>query len=240
MSQSSIEIKGVNDALLVTVPDGAWSDVAPQLVQHLEEQQSFLTGAQIILQLNERDLGAVEIGKLCETFDALELDLWGVLSSSLHTESAAQSFGLQTQLAKPELPPLESDPEPDDLDANCRFVTTSLRSGHEIDFDGHVVIFGDVKVGAQVIATGSIMVWGRLQGTAVAGADGDLSAVICALDLSPRQLNIAGILARAPERDGTPEPEMAYIKDGQILADPWANPNSAVAPKKKRGWLFGR
>ncbi len=240
MSQSSIEIKGVNDALLVTVPSGAWSDVSPQLVQHLEEQKGFLTGAQIILQLNDRELGAVEVGKLCETFDTLELDLWGILSSSLYTESAAKSFGLQTELAKPELPPLESDPEPDSLDANCRFVNATLRSGNEIDFDGHVVVLGDVKKGAQIIATGSIVVWGRLQGTAVAGADGDESAVICALDLSPRQLNIAGILARAPERDGTPEPEMAYIKDGQILADPWINPSSPAVPKKKRGWLFGR
>ncbi len=240
MSQTSIEIKGVKDGLLVTVPDGPWDDVGPLLFQHLEEQQSFLTGAQIILQLHQRQLGAVELGKLSEKFADLDLNLWTVLSESAHTESAARSYGLETSLPVAELPPLETDPEPDSLDPNCRFVGATLRGGQEIDFDGNVVILGDIKVGARVIATGSIVVWGRLQGTAIAGAEGDESAVICALDLSPRQLNIAGFLARAPERDGAPEPEMACIKDGQIVAEPWVSLASTATLKKKRSWFFGR
>jgi septum site-determining protein MinC len=55
-----------------------------------------------------------------------------------------------------------------------------------------------------------------------AGAAGDESAVVCALDLAPAQLRIAGQIALSPERKGDPKPEVARIRDGQLVAEPWA------------------
>jgi septum site-determining protein MinC len=54
-----------------------------------------------------------------------------------------------------------------------------------------------------------------------AGAEGDEEAVVCALDLSPTQLRIAGQIALAPKRRGKPQPEMARLKNGQVVAEPW-------------------
>ena len=63
------------------------------------------------------------------------------------------------------------------------------------------------------------MVWGRLRGMVHAGAGGNESAVICALDLAPTQLLIAGAIAITPQRRGKCLPEMARIVDGRVVAE---------------------
>jgi septum site-determining protein MinC len=64
-------------------------------------------------------------------------------------------------------------------------------------------------------------VWGRVRGTVQAGSEGDVTAMICALDLAPTQLRIANAIATSPKRRGKPEPEIAKMKDGQIVAERW-------------------
>ena len=48
----------------------------------------------------------------------------------------------------------------------------SLRSGQRVEHDGDVLIIGHVNDGAEVFASGSICIWGRLKGIAHAGLDG--------------------------------------------------------------------
>ena len=55
-----------------------------------------------------------------------------------------------------------------------------------------------------------------------AGALGDASAVICALELNPTQLRIADQIAVAPDSGPARAPETAAIRNGQIVAEPWA------------------
>jgi len=92
------------------------------------------------------------------------------------------------------------------------------------------VVIGDVNPGAEIIAGGDIVVWGRLRGVAHAGAAGDTAAVVCALDLSPTQLRIADSIAISPGRQREPRPEMARLKDGQIIAERWQVNRWAMAP----------
>ncbi len=81
---------------------------------------------------------------------------------------------------------------------------------------------GDVNPGAEIIAAGSVVVWGRLRGLVHAGALGDVEAVICALELNPTQLRIADAIAIAPdERRAGVTPEKAAIRQGQIEARAW-------------------
>ena len=102
-------------------------------------------------------------------------------------------------------------------------VRRTLRSGQVVQHPGHVVVIGDVNPGAEIIAGGDIVVWGKLRGIVHAGATGDDGAVVCALSLTPLQLRIGNHIARAPEgREGLPErPEMASVQDGEIVAEPW-------------------
>lgn len=102
-------------------------------------------------------------------------------------------------------------------------VRRTLRSGQVVQHPGHVVVIGDVNPGAEIIAGGDVVVWGKLRGIVHAGATGDDGAVVCALSLAPLQLRIGSHIARAPEgREDLPQrPEMASVQDGEIVAEPW-------------------
>jgi septum formation inhibitor MinC len=102
-----------------------------------------------------------------------------------------------------------------------RLVIGPVRSGVILDHEGHVIVFGDVNPGAEVRATGNIIVLGRLRGTAHAGIGQD-SGFILALRLEPQQLRIGRMVARAADSD-TPasDAEIAHITSGGILVEPY-------------------
>lgn len=93
-----------------------------------------------------------------------------------------------------------------------------VRSGVILDHLGHLIIFGDVNPGAEVRATGNIVVLGRLRGTAHAGI-GVETGFILALRLEPQQLRIGRKVARAADSDKpASEPEIAYhAGDGVVV-----------------------
>jgi septum site-determining protein MinC len=81
---------------------------------------------------------------------------------------------------------------------------------------------GDVNAGAEIIANGNVIVWGRVRGVIHAGAKGDRSAVICALDLSATQLRIADEVSAALKPQKDPKPEIASINaEGRLQAELW-------------------
>ncbi|HEV3090228.1 MAG TPA: septum site-determining protein MinC [Candidatus Cybelea sp.] len=95
----------------------------------------------------------------------------------------------------------------------------TLRGGQVLHHTGNIVVVGDVNPGAELVATGDIVVFGRLAGIAHAGAQGDAEARIYALDLAPTQLRIATCIAAEGEkkRRGAPVPEAAVAQDGRIV-----------------------
>jgi septum site-determining protein MinC len=102
-------------------------------------------------------------------------------------------------------------------------VRRTLRSGQAIQHPGHVVVIGDVNPGAEVVAAGDVVVWGRLRGLVHAGAMGDDEALVCALRLTPTQLRIGNHIARPPdqERQDDRPPEMARVQGNRIVVEPW-------------------
>lgn len=97
----------------------------------------------------------------------------------------------------------------------------TLRSGDHRHVEGSLLVLGDVNPGAQIRATGHVLVWGRLRGTVHAGCMGDRAASIVALHLHPLQLRIADQVARGPAE---PPPgglaERAHLVNGRIQIDP--------------------
>ncbi|HEY6486986.1 MAG TPA: septum site-determining protein MinC [Candidatus Cybelea sp.] len=95
---------------------------------------------------------------------------------------------------------------------------STMRGGQVLHHTGNIVVVGDVNPGAELIATGDILVFGRLGGIAHAGAQGDESARIYALDLSPTQLRIATFIAADAEskRSRPAVAEAALVRDGRI------------------------
>jgi len=100
-------------------------------------------------------------------------------------------------------------------------VQRTLRSGFKISYQGHVIVMGDVNPGAEIIAGGNVMVWGRLRGVVHAGAEGNEKAVVCALDMEPTQLRIGSLIAVTPKKTGKHQPEIASVQNGQVVAESW-------------------
>ncbi|MHB1293443.1 MAG: septum site-determining protein MinC [Anaerolineae bacterium] len=98
-----------------------------------------------------------------------------------------------------------------------------VRSGQVVRHPGHVVVLGDINAGGEVIAGGDVVVWGRLRGIVHAGAGGDASAVVCALDLAPMQLRIGATVARPGDDDRAKRsyPEVASLRGEAIVVEPW-------------------
>jgi len=172
-----------------------------------------------VLDVGEHVLKVAELSALRDLLSDRSISLWAVLSESPTTEQTAQNLGLATRISKPR--PEEVRQVTEVRDDTALWIRQTVRSGTRIEFPSHVVVLGDVNPGAEIISGGSVIVWGRLRGVVHAGAGGDQKAVVCALELSPTQLRIAGVIAVSPKREGKRQPEFAFLKDGQLLAEPW-------------------
>jgi septum site-determining protein MinC len=224
----TVQIKGIREGLLVTLGDGDWEEIQQALLEQLDQQTEFLRGARLAIDVGNLALKATEMGRLRSEILDRQLTLWAVISDSPTTIQTAQTLGLATRLTKPrpELTIAKLDTSLHGGEQAVLFHRT-LRSGFSIETPGHVIIIGDVNPGAEVIAGGNILVWGRLRGMAHAGAEGNQQAIVCALDLSPTQLRIAGKISVTPQRRGKSQPEMARLQNDQVIAEPWD-------PKKTR------
>jgi septum site-determining protein MinC len=219
--RQTIQIKGLKDGLLVSLGEGAWPDLEAILLQTIDERAAFFKGARVALDVGNHVMHAAVLGALRDRLSGKGIILWAVVSNSPVTEQNAQVLGLATRLSIPRpertIKPLDTNLEGE----GAIFVQRTLRSGFKVSHRGHIIVIGDVNPGAEVIAGGNVVVWGRLRGVVHAGADGDESAVVCALELEPVQLRIATLMAVLPKRKGKAGPETARIINGQLTAEPW-------------------
>ena len=101
-------------------------------------------------------------------------------------------------------------------------VQRTLRSGQNLHYDGNVVVMGDVNPGAEVVASGHVLVMGALRGMVHAGATGEEEATVTALHLAPTQLRIASHITRPPDGSGdelSKQPETARIKNDAVIIE---------------------
>jgi septum site-determining protein MinC len=144
-----------------------------------------------------------------------------VITNSRESRNAARSAGLHARVAPPSGAPNVHAAASHESEATL--ITRTVRSGQVVRHQGHITLIGDVNPGAEVIAGGSVVVWGRLRGMVHAGALGDDRALICALELRPTQLRIANLIARTPEEASgpPPAPEVARIDEQHIVVEAW-------------------
>ena len=114
-----------------------------------------------------------------------------------------------------------SEPAPAVPGVDALLITRTVRSGQVVRHSGHITLIGDVNPGGELIAGGSVIVWGRLRGFVHAGALGNTEAVVCAIELRPTQLRIAEQIAAGPGGSRHTPPEVARIEGGQIVVEPW-------------------
>lgn len=227
MQEQIVAIKGIKDGLLISLsPTEEWLAITSDLASRIDQQSSFFAGARITVDLGERPVPKHELGSLKALLERRGLTLWVVLSDSQTTLDAAQALDLKTSTANP-VPGREAsegtETSPEEDSTPGVLIRRTLRSGRTVHSNGHVVILGDVNPGAEIIATGDVIVWGKLRGNVHAGADGDESAIVCALDMNPNQLRIGRYITTSPpDNRRKPKPEVASVRAGQIVVETWA------------------
>jgi septum site-determining protein MinC len=214
----NVALKGTSDGLTITIGSGGWGPIVKQIEEMLNERVAFFKGGRVSISVGERLLDTEQLQALGALLAEQQMTLWSVQCEAPETRAVVRSLGLEVPTTDgPISTPAESEP------MTTLTIRRTLRSGQNVEHAGNVVIIGDVNPGARVAAGGHIIVWGKLRGTAHAGAVSDVDAFVCALDLSPMQLIIGQVISRAPAGEYPEQimPEIAYVQNGQIIAEAW-------------------
>ncbi|HAN45481.1 MAG TPA: septum site-determining protein MinC [Cyanobacteria bacterium UBA8156] len=181
-----------------------WQEMLTQLGQMLGLGE-YPAGLAVCLQAGDRLLDGRQLQDLAAVFGERELVWQTVATQRRQTAIAAATAGYS--VVQGEKTAVVGLPKPEPL-----YLKTTLRSGSEVRHGGDVIVVGDVNRGAEIIAGGDIVVWGKLQGSARAGCNGDRTATISALHLSPTLLRIGDFVARVEVPSSKYVPEVAYVE----------------------------
>ena len=105
--------------------------------------------------------------------------------------------------------------------SETKFHKGSLRCGQKIEFEGSIVVLGDVNAGAEVIASENIVILGTLRGLAHAGAKGNLDAVIACNMIDCPQIRISNKIKEMEKDEEDTIKNYAFIDEnsGEIVLD---------------------
>ncbi|KPU27854.1 septum site-determining protein MinC [Caloranaerobacter sp. TR13] len=211
MDENLVIFKGKKEGIYIYIKEGNFQNIKRQLEEKLENAKGFFQGGKVKciegkkLSLDEKK----ELAILIQDKYGISVDERYNLEED---NKQISEINLQTQKF------FEGIKE-----GKTKFIRATIRSGQYIEYDGNLVILGDVNAGAEVKAKGNIIILGTLRGIAHAGCDGNKNAIVAAFSLQPTQLRIAEIIARSPdgEKDKPKWPEIANIKDGKMLIEPY-------------------
>jgi septum site-determining protein MinC len=162
--------------------------------------------------------------KLSDGAKSLVPDFAGARSDIAERRRRGEASVRRSQPSEPATPappalPIVTLPAP----PGTHYHVGTLRGGQALHHVGNIVVVGDVNPGTELVASGDIVVFGRLLGVAHAGAQGDASARVYAIALQATQLRIASCIAVDEEpRIATTEPEVAFVRDGRIVIMPFS------------------
>ncbi len=226
--KNTISIKGTREGLTITLGSGEMHSILEDLAEHLVTQGEFFRGGTVALQVGDRPVLEDELTEIGQLLARHEMTLRTVMTMNAETERATRMLGLRllSQQPAPDISPRPAAPvtAANPLDGTRGLLIRHVvRSGQVVRHTGHVVVVGDVNVGAEIVAGGDIVIWGRLYGTVHAGAVDNDEAVVCALELAPLQLRIGKAIARPEEGDRPRQvrPEVASVRDDRIVVEPW-------------------
>ena len=194
----SFRFRGRNFLALVLKPETPRAAWLADLDQWLARSPGFFTGKPLILDLAGLGFARSDIVALMAELESRAIRIIGIegadpsiLDKSLPPlltggRTAGSVEAIEAISPRPATPDADykaaaSAPAVAPAPVASLMIETPVRSGQTImNPDGDVIILGSVASGAEVIASGSIHVYGALRGRALAGAYGNESArVFC-------------------------------------------------------------
>lgn len=205
MIEDAIVLKGNKDGLYVIIDSNAFKDfdhLSSALIEKLSKGSKFYRGSDLkviteLKYLNERD----------------RIKLKDILFEEFMIKECTYE----------DVAPKESKVFKGTVEGKTKFIKKTIRSGQVIDYPGNIVIIGDVNSGAEIYAGGNLVVFGTLKGNVHGGYGGNNDAFVAAITLKPELLCIGELSTRSPDDESPEYPEIAFIKDGDIIVEPYKN-----------------
>jgi septum site-determining protein MinC len=184
----------------------------------LARSPGFFVGKPVVLDLSAVELSQSAIAHLVASLEQRDIRILGIegveaghLTSSMPPllTGGRPTVLIQTEPKKP-----EAKPKPASL-----LLDSPVRSGQSIVFpEGDVTVLGAVGSGAEIVAGGSIHIYGTLRGRAMAGVNGNSAARIFCLKIEAELLAIDGYYQTAEDIDINlrDRPAQAWL-DGDVM-----------------------
>ncbi len=223
--RTAMPLRGRSYMAFALTPEPPIADWLEELDAWLRGSSGFFAGRPVVLDLSAVTLTSSAIAHLIS-----ELGTRGVRIMGLE--------GVAAEKLGPGLPPLVSGGRPAPVEAigarseppspppaqqrapASLLVESPIRSGQAIFHpDGDVTVLGSVGSGAEVIAGGSIHIYGTLRGRAMAGTSGNRQARIFCRHLEAELLAINGYYRTAEDVDAVlrSKPIQAWLADETLF-----------------------
>ena len=198
-----VRLRGRSYVAFVFAPTVPIQDWLLEIDATIARSPGFFAGRPVVVDLSSVDLSQSGINHLLSSLQDRNIRVLGI-------------EGVEEGRLTPAMPPLLSggrscviEPTaPKKVEAKAEAKSTSLllespvRSGQTIIFpEGDVTILGSVGSGAEVVAGGSIHIYGALRGRAMAGVNGHASARIYCQKIEAELLAIDGFYQTADDID---------------------------------------
>jgi septum site-determining protein MinC len=184
----------------------------------LARSPGFFVGKPVVLDLSAVDLSQSAIAHLVTSLESRSirvLGIEGVDAAQVTTSMPPLLTGGRHSVVpqnKPEKP--AARPRPTSL-----LLESPVRSGQSVIFaDGDVTVLGSVSSGAEIVAGGSIHIYGTLRGRAMAGVNGNPAARIYCQKIEAELLAIDGYYQTAEQIDASVRngPAQAWL-EGDVM-----------------------
>jgi septum site-determining protein MinC len=219
-NNDGILIKGNKDGINTTIQMNKFAcfeDMLKMLIKKLSKGKHFYKGTTLILRIDLKLINKKELEILKEAL-LTEIEIKDIVLEDIEKEieQVNQVNEKETRIFSGV------------YEGKTKFIRKTIRGGQSISYQGNIVIIGDINSGSEVYAAGNVIVLGIVKGKVSAGTNGNTKAVIAAFLLQPEILKIANIIAMSPDDVEKPSyPELARIKDGAIIVEPYL-PNKYI------------
>jgi septum site-determining protein MinC len=200
------------------VPVAGWLE---EIDATLARSPGFFVGRPVVLDLSAVDLSPSAIAHLVASLEQRNIRVLGFENVDAARLTASMppllTGGRHCMIAPSEPKNTEAKPEAKPKSASL-VLHSPVRSGQSIYSDGDVTVLGSVGSGAEIVACGSIHVYGALRGRAMAGFSGNSTARIFCQKIEAELLAIDGYYQTAEEIDVTlrNRPAQAWL-EGDIM-----------------------
>jgi septum site-determining protein MinC len=188
----------------------------------LARSPGFFVGKPVVLDLSAVDLSQSAITHLLASLEQRNIRVLGIEGvDAAHLAASMPPLltgGRNTLLVQNEPKKPEAKPKPTSL-----LLESPVRSGQSVVFtEGDVTVLGSVGSGAEIVAGGSIHIYGTLRGRAMAGVNGNSTARIYCQKIEAELLAIDGYYQTAEDIDATlrNRPAQAWLEGDTMRITP--------------------